>query len=354
MNHPSRLSRRELLKTGALAGAALTLPGAAAASAATPKAPPKDEDPWRGLKVGVASYYAAQAAGGGGDQGDPARRPEVRLDQRLSPRHEARRAAARRDPEVQGRRHHAAELRQHLDAERRGQRPPRLRVRPRRRHPDHRLQPAPDSMPLLDQMVKEFDIQPRDPQPRPRGPALPLALRRLEGGRDVRPADRPVHRRRPHRPRQRRPRRVDPQVPRPPLRRAPQGHHQHRSRTATPSKPAAASSTSSHPAGAPRDQVPVPSSFEYEKDADDPLPGLAETVGYTKGLLASMGRLGLMKKENTDERIGRIDTGSEIRGRSVASVSSVFDPNPSRTSRSRSGTSASPCSRSATTPPRRR
>lgn len=28
-------------------------------------------------------------------------------------------------------------------------------------------------------------------------------------------------------------------------------------------------------------------SFEYEKDAEDPLPGLAETVGYTKGLLAS-------------------------------------------------------------------
>ncbi|HMG33060.1 MAG TPA: sugar phosphate isomerase/epimerase, partial [Blastocatellia bacterium] len=29
-------------------------------------------------------------------------------------------------------------------------------------------------------------------------------------------------------------------------------------------------------------------SFEYEKDADDPLPGLAETVGYAKGLLAVM------------------------------------------------------------------
>src|SRR5581483_4430029 len=28
--------------------------------------------------------------------------------------------------------------------------------------------------------------------------------------------------------------------------------------------------------------------FEYEKDADDPVPGLAETVGYTKGLLAGM------------------------------------------------------------------
>lgn len=29
-------------------------------------------------------------------------------------------------------------------------------------------------------------------------------------------------------------------------------------------------------------------SYEYEKDADDPLPGLAETVGYTKGLLIGM------------------------------------------------------------------
>ncbi len=28
--------------------------------------------------------------------------------------------------------------------------------------------------------------------------------------------------------------------------------------------------------------------FEYEKDGKDPVPGLAETVGYTKGLLASM------------------------------------------------------------------
>lgn len=29
-------------------------------------------------------------------------------------------------------------------------------------------------------------------------------------------------------------------------------------------------------------------SFEYEKDADDPLPGLAETVGYVRGLLTSI------------------------------------------------------------------
>ena len=29
-------------------------------------------------------------------------------------------------------------------------------------------------------------------------------------------------------------------------------------------------------------------SFEYEKDADDPVPGLAETIGYTRGLIATM------------------------------------------------------------------
>jgi sugar phosphate isomerase/epimerase len=27
--------------------------------------------------------------------------------------------------------------------------------------------------------------------------------------------------------------------------------------------------------------------FEYEKDSDDPLPGVAESVGYCKGLMAS-------------------------------------------------------------------
>jgi len=28
--------------------------------------------------------------------------------------------------------------------------------------------------------------------------------------------------------------------------------------------------------------------FKYEKDAKDPVPGLAESIGYTKGLLAGM------------------------------------------------------------------
>ncbi len=29
-------------------------------------------------------------------------------------------------------------------------------------------------------------------------------------------------------------------------------------------------------------------SFEYEKDGDDPLPGLAESVGYVRGVLAAI------------------------------------------------------------------
>jgi sugar phosphate isomerase/epimerase len=29
-------------------------------------------------------------------------------------------------------------------------------------------------------------------------------------------------------------------------------------------------------------------SFEYEKDENDPLPGLAESVGYVKGVLATI------------------------------------------------------------------
>jgi len=29
-------------------------------------------------------------------------------------------------------------------------------------------------------------------------------------------------------------------------------------------------------------------SFEYEKDAEDPMPGLAESVGYVRGVLAAL------------------------------------------------------------------
>jgi inosose dehydratase len=54
MNQPTALSRRQVLKSGTVTVAALSV-GAVSASAAGPtESEPKD--PWRGLKVGVASY----------------------------------------------------------------------------------------------------------------------------------------------------------------------------------------------------------------------------------------------------------------------------------------------------------
>ncbi|MFN7944084.1 MAG: sugar phosphate isomerase/epimerase [Blastocatellia bacterium] len=54
MNNQNKISRRHLLKTGALAGAAIPLMNMPTTLAALTPGP--DEDPWRGLKVGVATY----------------------------------------------------------------------------------------------------------------------------------------------------------------------------------------------------------------------------------------------------------------------------------------------------------
>ena len=54
MNNQKTFSRRNLLKTAALAGAALPLMNLPATVSALTPGP--DEDPWRGLKVGVATY----------------------------------------------------------------------------------------------------------------------------------------------------------------------------------------------------------------------------------------------------------------------------------------------------------
>ena len=51
MDHPDRLSRRDLIRLGAAAVPALATLGAPACLAAT-----ETPDPWRGLKVGIASY----------------------------------------------------------------------------------------------------------------------------------------------------------------------------------------------------------------------------------------------------------------------------------------------------------
>lgn len=54
MNNQNAISRRHLLKTGALAGAAIPLMNMPTTISALTPGP--DEDPWRGLKVGVATY----------------------------------------------------------------------------------------------------------------------------------------------------------------------------------------------------------------------------------------------------------------------------------------------------------
>lgn len=54
MSNHSLFSRRELIRTGAFAAAALPLAGAKSGRGAN--LVPNDHDPWRGLKVGVASY----------------------------------------------------------------------------------------------------------------------------------------------------------------------------------------------------------------------------------------------------------------------------------------------------------
>jgi len=35
-------------------------------------------------------------------------------------------------------------------------------------------------------------------------------------------------------------------------------------------------------------KYPYLASFEYEKDENDPVPGLSETIGYSKGILAGL------------------------------------------------------------------
>ena len=54
MNNQNAISRRHLLQTGALAGAAIPLMKMPTTISALTPGP--DEDPWRGLKVGVATY----------------------------------------------------------------------------------------------------------------------------------------------------------------------------------------------------------------------------------------------------------------------------------------------------------
>jgi inosose dehydratase len=290
MNHPSRLSRRELLKTGALAGAALTLPGAAAASASTPKAPPKDEDPWRGLKVGVASYSLRKLP----------LEAAIKAIQRVGLKYvsikdfhlamkstaEERRAVTQKFKDAGITPLSCGNITMQNDE---------ANVRAAFEYardagiPTIVCSPDPNSMPLLDKMVKEFNIKlaihnhgPEDkrfPSPYDVWKAAEKYDQRIGLCIDVGHTARA---------------KVDPAESIVKCRARLYDLHM---------KDISALGDRNTPIEAGRgilDLKPILQAllkikyqylvaFEYEKDADDPIPGLAETVGYTKGLLASMG-----------------------------------------------------------------
>ena len=112
MRDPTSLSRRALLKGGAFAAALLPLSGREAPAAA--EVPP-NADPWRGLKVGVASYTLRKLPLDAAIQA--IQRVGLKYvsikDFHLPLEHGGR--APGSGAKIQDGRHHAAELRQHHD-----------------------------------------------------------------------------------------------------------------------------------------------------------------------------------------------------------------------------------------------
>jgi sugar phosphate isomerase/epimerase len=282
------MNRRELVKAGALAAAArLALPGAARAMPASPDV--RSGDPWRGFQAGVASYTLRKFPLEG------AIRDIQRVGLRfvsikdfhlpLKSTAEERRAVAARlkeagitplscgnitmENDVANVRH-AFEYARDLGV------------------PTIVCSPHPDSMPILDGMVREFDIRlaihnhgPEDkrfPSPYDVWKAVERYDRRIGLCIDVGHTARA---------------KVDPAEA---IRRCRERlydlHMKDIDSTAPGGKTVEGGRGVLDMASILRALREVGYahllSFEYEKDEDDPLPGLAETVGYTKGLLAGL------------------------------------------------------------------
>jgi sugar phosphate isomerase/epimerase len=282
------ITRRELVKAAALASATLPFartglapPGAAAREAAS--------DPWRGFKVGVASYTlrkldleAAIAA---------IRRIGLRyvsikdFHLPMASSAEQRRAVARRfeaagiTPLSCGNvtmQNDAADVRRAFEYARDTGLPTIV------------CSPHPDSMPILDAMVKEFDIRlaihnhgPEDrrfPSPYDVWKAVERYDRRIGLCIDVGHTARA---------------KLDPAEA---IRRCRERlydlHFKDIDSTAPEGRTVEAGRGVLDLAAILRSLLEIGYahllSFEYEKDEDDPLPGLAESVGYAKGLLAGL------------------------------------------------------------------
>jgi sugar phosphate isomerase/epimerase len=281
------MKRRDLVKAAAMAAAAPLAPGAWEAAAVAAEARPAD--PWRGFKAGVASYtlrkFPLEAT--------------IRSIQRVGLRYvsikdfhlplnsttEERRSVAARFKEAGITPLSCGNITMENDA---------ANVRRAFEYardvglPTIVCSPHPDSMSILDTMVKEFDIRlaihnhgPEDkrfPSPYDVWKAVERYDRRIGLCIDVGHTARA---------------KVDPAEA---IRRCRERlydlHIKDIDSTAPEGKTVEAGRGVLDLASVLRAllQVRYPHlvSFEYEKDQDDPLPGLAETVGYTKGLLAGL------------------------------------------------------------------
>jgi inosose dehydratase len=281
------MKRRDLVKAAAMAAAAPLAPGAWETAAVAAEARPAD--PWRGFKAGVASYtlrkFPLEVA--------------IRSIQRVGLRYvsikdfhlplnsttEERRSAAARFKEAGITPLSCGNITMENDA---------ANVRRAFEYardvglPTIVCSPHPDSMPILDAMVKEFDIRlaihnhgPEDkrfPSPYDVWKAVERYDRRIGLCIDVGHTARA---------------KVDPAEA---IRRCRERlydlHIKDIDSTAPEGKTVEAGRGVLDLASILHAllQVGYPHlvSFEYEKDQDDPLPGLAETVGYTKGLLAGL------------------------------------------------------------------
>lgn len=291
MNNPNLFSRREIIKNGVLASAALPLMSNSvrAASSAPPVEASPNGDPWHGLKVGVASYTLRKMP----------LDATIKAIQRVGLRYvsikdfhmpmkttaEERRAVVQKfkdagiTPLSCGNvtmQNDEANIRAAFEYARDAGLPTIV------------CSPHPDSMPILDRMVKEFDIKlaihnhgPEDkrfPSPYDAWKAAEKYDQRIGLCIDVGHTARA---------------KVDPAEAIIKCRArlydlhlkdinstAPDGKTLEIGRGVLDIKPMLQALL--------KIKYSYLVSFEYEKDENDPLPGLSESVGYTKALLAGM------------------------------------------------------------------
>jgi inosose dehydratase len=284
-----QLTRREMVKAAALAAAGL--PGAGLAAAQTPASPAsgRSADPWRGFKAGVASYTLRKMPLDGAIAA--IRRVGLQyvsikdFHLALTSTAEERKAVAQRFKEAGitplscgniTMENDAANVRRAFEYARDAGIPTIV------------CSPHPDSMPILDAMVKEFDIRlaihnhgPEDkrfPSPYDVWKAVEKYDRRVGLCIDVGHTARA---------------KVDPAEA---IRRCRERlydlHFKDINSTAPDGKTVEAGrgvlDLKSVLAALIEVRYAHLLSFEYEKDENDPVPGLSETAGYTKGLLAGM------------------------------------------------------------------